>query len=119
MYKEQIKTLPIDFNTMLTFYDMSTKQPYPNTTQIQDIGYQLENGESPFLPEYGIKGFCQNFNNFEKLDFWVGDGPHILYITCIPINYRNTEPYNLIPRLWVTVWKDNKYQYLIQLTEIN
>lgn len=117
MYRHLVKTLPIEFTGLdLVEWD----EVKPSYLLVSDVMDELVNPDSPFLPDFGIRGYYHYYNNFTKPKFIIDpDGPNILYVSAMPketleedhLRFRVKNP------LYLYCWADTKAKYITQVTE--
>lgn len=118
-YSELIQTLPLEAISKVNFFDENQNPLDKEATLIKDYGHFLERGGSPFLPVFAAKGFYQELNNLETVNFYFGQGTHILFITVMPISMKDDARYQFSDYSARYYYEDTRYGYLIQICEID
>ena len=117
-YSELISTLPLQIISKVNFFEENGNPLDKEKTLIKDYGHFIERSGSPFLPIFAARGFYQELNNLENINFYFGNGTHILYITVMPQSIKDNCKF-IIPKSARYYFEDTRYGYLVQICEIN
>lgn len=118
-YSELISTLPLEIISKVNFFDENQQPLDKETTLIKDYGYFPERSGSPYLPVFAARGFYQELNNLETINFYFGQGTHLLFISVMPISMKADNRYNMTSYSARYYFEDTRYGYLVQICEIN
>lgn len=116
MYYEEVKTLTLE-QIPLVFKTLD-KEIIPKTALLVDFASKIENSDSPYLPDMGIRGWYQAINRYHINQFIIDPkGGDMLFITGVPLS-NNRDDFRQQKPSWIGYFQDNKTGYLFQITKI-
>lgn len=119
MYKHLVRTLPVE---MMGLEIMEWGEKIPGYVTTEEIFEEIVNPDSPFIPDFAIRGYFHYYSQFTKPKFLIEpDGPHILYVSAMPKDtpVEDHLRFRVINPIWLYCWQDNKVKYLIQVNDIH
>lgn len=117
MYKHLVKTLPLE---LMGLEIIEWDEKIPDYITTEEIFDEIVNPDSPFIPDFALRGYFHYYNQFTKPRFIISsDGPHILFISAMPKDIPREDhlKFRVNSPIWLYCWQDNRVKYLIQVAE--
>lgn len=118
MYKHLVKTLPVNF---MGLEIIKEDEIFPSYITVEEFMEEIINPDSPFIPNYALRGYFHYYNQFTKPKFIIDPhGPNILYTSAMPKETPREDhlKFRVGTPIWLYCWQDNKVKYLTQVVNL-